>query len=85
VPHQSQIDHEAPIADAMTCHTVAAAANSDRKTGFAREQDGGDDVSQIEGPNDELRVTFDHPVERGSPDVEAIIVRSDDWPSMPRS
>jgi len=83
--HQAQVDDETPVADAMTCDAVTSTADRHRKIGVACEPDRGHDIRDIQRSHDQLRVPFDHPVERGTRDVEAAVGRSDDRPSVLRS
>ena len=66
----------------MTCDAVTSTADRHGKIGVAGEPDRGHDVGDIERSHDQLRVPFDHPVERGSRDVEVSVGRSDDRPSV---
>jgi hypothetical protein len=66
----------------MTRYAVASAADGHGQIGFAREPESCHDVADVERPHDQLRVPFDHPVERGPRDVEAAVVRSNDRASM---
>jgi hypothetical protein len=83
--HQAQVDDEAPVADAMARDAVSTAADRDRKIRFAREPHSSDDVGEIDRPHDQLRMSFDHPVEGRARFVEAAVVRIDDRPAMPFS
>src|SRR3989440_6065791 len=80
--HQTQVDDKTPVADAMTGDAVTAAAYGHRQTTFARELESRDDIIDIERPRDQLRVPFDHPVERGSCNLEVSVSWSDDRSSM---
>jgi hypothetical protein len=69
----------------MARDAVSPSADRHRKIRFAREQNSCDDVGEIEWPQDQLRVPFDHPVERRARFIEAAVTRGDDGPAMPFS
>ena len=71
---QAQVDYETPVADAVTGDAVPSPADGDRQIGFARKPESRDDINNIERSHDQLGMPFDHPVERGTGDVEATVV-----------
>jgi len=83
--HQAQVDDKTPVADAVTRDAVTSAADRHGKVRFTREPDRCHHVCNVERSDDQLRVPFDHPVERGSRDVEVPVSRSYDRSSMPLS
>jgi hypothetical protein len=82
LPHQAQVGGEAPIADAVTGDAVYPATDRNRKIRLACKSESRHDVADIERASDQLRVPFDHPVERCARFIEATVVHADDRPSM---
>ena len=80
--HQPQVDDEPALADAVAGDAVAATANGDGQIPLAGERDRGDDVVDIERPDDQLRTPVDHPVEREARGVVARVLRVDHGAAM---
>jgi hypothetical protein len=80
--HQTQIDDETSVADAMTGDAVTTAADGHRQIRLAREPDGRDDIIDIQRSHDQFRVPLDHSVERGPRNVEVAVGRSYDRSAM---
>ena len=55
--HRAEVEHDAAVVRAVTGEAVAAAADRQRETGFARQGHRPRDVGRIGGTDDERRVT----------------------------
>jgi hypothetical protein len=80
--HETQVDDETPVADAMTGDPMAPSPDGHRQIGVACESKRRHDVRDVERPHNQLGAPLDHPVEGAPRDLEAAIVGSDDRPAM---
>ena len=70
VVHPPEVDDEAAVGRRVADRAVTAAADGDLEVALATEADGGDDVVDVQGSDDQGRSTIEHRV----PDPPGIVV-----------